>query len=464
MGSRSQRPPGSQVYRLGLGPVHHQGFQGMAFALKPGLTGRVEEGGGLEDQAFRPLPKEFLASQNEGEGLSLGEASHLVVGPGAGGGPRSVREDADLGNPQNLEGIMPSPGQSSTNQYEVQGMGRQGSPQGEAPGEIVLPADEQSFGHTDSIGSRRKNPTVMSLLVIGMLFDPSRSDPWETGGLPLGSRKDHIDSMPPEITPRLLPLFPGTDPYVNLTREEILFETFDPLQPLLLLYVNKDCIVVGKNQNPWRECRVSRMEKDSIPLVRRISGGGTVWHDEGNLNFSLLTGTQAYSKEVVQSYLGRVLDQLGLPWSCNSHGDFFLEGKKFSGHAYAVKKDRVLHHGTLLVQADLKRLKTYLGGLEGIKGPGVASRPSPVVNLGDVSSGLTLENVVEAFRECFEALKDVPASEELAERLELRRSREWILGQTPDFTWEGPQGPVEVKAGRDPGGRWFLPEVSVPEL
>lgn len=261
---------------------------------------------------------------------------------------------------------------------------------------------------------------------------------------------------PPET---LLTLFPSRDPYENLVREELLFETFQPVRQHLLLYINSPCVVVGKNQNPWRECKVGKLREDGLPLVRRISGGGTVWHDVGNLNFSLLTSPENYSKERVQGLLGGVLDTLGIPWSANSHGDFFFQEKKFSGHAYAVKKDRILHHGTLLVSADLVRLKGYLGGLGNIEGPGVPSRPSPVVNLSQARPGLTVEEVVEAFRLNFPQDYAPQESGDYPTRLALRKDQEWILGQTPDFTWKGPSGDVRVTAGRDPQGQWFSPDL-----
>ncbi len=263
------------------------------------------------------------------------------------------------------------------------------------------------------------------------------------------------------MTPQLLPFFSSQDPFENLSREELIFETFDPAQALLLLYINTASVVIGKNQNPWREARLGILEQDGIPMVRRITGGGTVWHDEGNLNFSLLCSPQAYSKTEVQELLGRVMNHLGVPWTCNSHGDFFARERKFSGHAYAVKKDRILHHGTLLVQADLLRLKKYLGGLQGISGPGVPSRPSPVINLSEVVPGLTVGRVIQGFGECFDPIPELFIdSKALDQRRQERSSREWTLGMTPDFTWEGPLGPERVVSGRGGDGEWFNPPIS----
>jgi lipoate-protein ligase A len=171
------------------------------------------------------------------------------------------------------------------------------------------------------------------------------------------------------------------DIYRNLAVEEWLLEN-TPHLPVLLLYVNSPCVVIGKNQNPWRECRLSLMEKEGVPLARRISGGGAVYHDEGNLNFGVIVPRTEYHEAKQYELIFQTLEKFGIKASKLRKNSLAVDGLKFSGQAFCFRGQHVLHHGTLLVNSDLDRLNRYLGSeLEDIETKAVASVPSDVMNL-----------------------------------------------------------------------------------
>jgi lipoate-protein ligase A len=195
-----------------------------------------------------------------------------------------------------------------------------------------------------------------------------------------------------------------TDVYRNLALEEWLLD-HAPRLPLLFLYVNAPCAVIGKNQNPWRECRLSRMEKEGVLLARRISGGGTVYHDEGNLNVSVIVPRTEYREDKQYELIFRALEPFGIHAARLGKNSLAVDGKKFSGQAFCFRGQRVLHHGTLLVSSNLDRLGRYLGAeIEGIETKAVASVPSEVMNLAEAAPGLTVKKLSDALIEMFREL------------------------------------------------------------
>ena len=248
----------------------------------------------------------------------------------------------------------------------------------------------------------------------------------------------------------------GTDPALNLALEEHLLETPPPGVgggPLLLLYENSEAVIIGKNQNPWLEVPPAAPARGSPPLYRRVSGGGAVYHGRGDLNFAFILPQAGFSKEGNLDLVRRALARLGLQAERTGRGDLLVEGRKISGNALCYRKGRVLHHGTLLVDADLRALRESLsagppdpGGYH-IETRAVASVPMGVANLRDFLPGLSLEETVEALaREASGAARDSgrPPAEvfepgpESREDLERRRRRHldpaWVYGHTPLFT------------------------------
>lgn len=247
--------------------------------------------------------------------------------------------------------------------------------------------------------------------------------------------------------------FPSTDPWLNLAREEAWFDALAPGESALILYVNRPCIVMGKHQNPLREVRLAEAASRGIPLVRRSSGGGTVYHDEGNLNWSVIVPKERYQRETVSAMVADALRELGVSLTIGEKGDLFLGDKKVSGAAYQVRRDRVLHHGTLLCQARLDDLHGVLGPTGTVtEWVGVASRPMPVTNLGVTvdAAASALARLVPGEVGSGRGNQDFEAKVE-ARALELK-GRDWLWGQTPPFRWEGDTRfgrlSVRVEAGK----------------
>ncbi len=261
------------------------------------------------------------------------------------------------------------------------------------------------------------------------------------------------------------------DVYRNLAIEEYLMDRVQDRGPILFLWQSDCAVVVGKNQNPWKECRLSLMREEQVPLARRISGGGTVYHDRGNLNYCVITGREEYCECDAYNMVFRALESFGIYARKTGKSNLSVDGLKFSGNAFAFRKGRVMHHGTLLLQTDLARLGRYLGSmLEGIDTHAIASVPASVMNLG-----LEVLAVSKALRRSFEEVYEGGPAERAAvaefdgsalnELVARQREAGWQLGATPKFTVEMDGCRLEVVAGRVEQaegakkacylGRWF---------
>lgn len=270
------------------------------------------------------------------------------------------------------------------------------------------------------------------------------------------------------MTVSLVHRFSSTDPHQNLAREELLLEELSPGHSLLLLYVNRPCVVLGKHQNPFREVRLPVASARGIPVIRRVSGGGTVWHDEGNLNWSYLGPKDGYSREAVTAAVAGALVPLGLSLEVGEKGDLFLGGKKVSGAAYLFRRDRVIHHGTLLCQARLEDLHGILGPTGTLtEWVGVASRPAPVTNLG-VGVDAAAAALEAALGPRGTGLGDGTGSPAFEASVKARAGEladpQWLWDQTPPFTWEGETlrgvGRFRVEGGLVVAAEDLSPQVS----
>ncbi len=241
------------------------------------------------------------------------------------------------------------------------------------------------------------------------------------------------------------------DVYRNLAIEEYLMERSSG--PVLFFWQSDCAVVMGKNQNPWRECRLDLLQAEGVPAARRISGGGTVYHDAGNLNYCVIVDRSSYREEQVYRIVLRALARFGIRADKTGKSNLSVDGLKFSGNAFCFRKDRALHHGTLLLQTDLNRLNRYLGSmLEGIETHAIASVPAQVMNLH-----LDRDQFILALEEEFRAeyngdhlIHNSDADLETAALEPLLRrqnSADWIWGATPQFVLEQPGFRVEVQRG-----------------
>jgi lipoate---protein ligase len=153
------------------------------------------------------------------------------------------------------------------------------------------------------------------------------------------------------------------DPYYNLAFEEYMIrEKRDP-EPSLFVWRSKPTMVIGRFQIPEKECNLELMKEDGVLLARRKSGGGTVYHDEGNINFTFFHPTRDFHKEVNLAFMFQLLEELGVKVKLGEKSDLLIEKNgrdyKVSGSAFKQTKDYSYHHMTLLVETDLARLSKY---------------------------------------------------------------------------------------------------------
>ncbi len=238
---------------------------------------------------------------------------------------------------------------------------------------------------------------------------------------------------------------PSTDIFLNLAIEDRVFRTFSADERILFLWSNEAAVVIGRYQNPWIECRAAEIERDGVALARRQSGGGTVWHDRGNLCFTFMSATPLMDRSANIGLVVRALRGLGLDARENDRLDILVDGRKVSGSAFRESSLRSFHHGTLLVGADLRALERYLApGGAAHRAKGVKSVRSPVANLADSLPGLTIGQVEEALAaeaavtwgsatvEDLDAAA-LAAQAETAAYRDLLASRAWRFGASPPF-------------------------------
>lgn len=176
----------------------------------------------------------------------------------------------------------------------------------------------------------------------------------------------------------------NTNPYFNLALEEYLLKELD--QDCFMLWQNEPCVVVGKNQNVLNEINEDFVRKNNIKVARRISGGGAVYHDLGNLNFTFIINDTQNDLRNYKKFLTPIvetLEELGVKAEISERNDLTINGLKISGNAQYKFKNRLLHHGTLLFSSNLNEVRTSLKTDYLKKEKWVKSVPSPITNIQD---------------------------------------------------------------------------------
>lgn len=238
---------------------------------------------------------------------------------------------------------------------------------------------------------------------------------------------------------------PSTDGWQNLAMDELFLDNLGPDDLMLYFYINRNAVIIGRNQNPWKECNLSAMDEDHVQLVRRITGGGAVFHDKGNLNFSFIAGEKRYDLDKQLNLILRAVSSFGIPCEFSGRNDLLADGKKFSGNAFCVRGNIRQHHGTLLLSTDLGRLQKYLQvDPKKIHSKGISSVRSRVCNLSEFTETVTAESMLYAIRNAYEQIygtvQDYNPTSEILEQVksyyEKQSSWQWRMGRTMPFDIE----------------------------
>ena len=236
------------------------------------------------------------------------------------------------------------------------------------------------------------------------------------------------------------------DPYENLAAEKHLMDITPKGYCVLYLWQNQNTVVIGKNQNAWLECRTSLLEEEGGKLARRLSGGGAVFHDLGNLNFTFIMPKEDYDLDKQVSVIQKACGLAGIAAEKSGRNDLLADGRKFSGNAFYQNATHAYHHGTLMVDVDKEKLGRYLSPPKAkLEAKGVASVRSRVVNLKELAPELTIDTMKQYMADAFAAVyggeatslvlkeADLTAIQELKEKYS---SWEYLFGTPLPFSFE----------------------------
>lgn len=235
------------------------------------------------------------------------------------------------------------------------------------------------------------------------------------------------------------------DGWQNLALDEWFLDHMQPEDMLLYFYINENAVIIGRNQNPWKECDLAAMERDNVQLVRRITGGGAVYHDLGNLNFSFIGGDDRYDLDKQLQLILQAVSSFGIPCTFSGRNDLLADGKKFSGNAFCARNHIRQHHGTLLLNADLSKLQNYLHvDPKKIRSKGIESVRARVCNLSEFTPAVTTESMLAAIREAYTNLYGPVEDYVLTDNdisqvqtyVDKQNSWEWKMGNTMPFDLE----------------------------
>jgi lipoate-protein ligase A len=239
------------------------------------------------------------------------------------------------------------------------------------------------------------------------------------------------------------------DPYFNLALENYYLENISSKARILLLWENTPCVVIGRFQNPWIECNLNSMFENNVDFVRRQSGGGTVYHDSGNINFSFIADKTIHDKAWNHGVIVEGLLDVGVRSHATKRGDIRLtesDSRKISGSAFKEKKSTAFHHGTMLINSDLDKLNNFIhSNKQNLESKSISSVRSVVANITAQNKKLKNEDVYCAFMKTF--LENFKINESIvvdidsqitniifdSEYYKKLKSHSWRYEETPKF-------------------------------
>lgn len=230
----------------------------------------------------------------------------------------------------------------------------------------------------------------------------------------------------------------GNDPHYNLALEEYLLNHVKEEECILYLWQNEKTVVIGRNQNAHKECKIRELEEDGGTFVRRLSGGGAVFHDLGNLNFTFIVKKEDYDVNKQLEVILKAVNSFNIPAIKSGRNDITVHDKKFSGNAFYESYGNCYHHGTILVHVDKEKLSHYLNvSNDKLIAKGVESVKSRVTNLTEYVDSLTISSMenslIEAFSDVYECVArkyvDNIDEEELMKQVDKFSSWDWKYGK-----------------------------------
>ena len=228
------------------------------------------------------------------------------------------------------------------------------------------------------------------------------------------------------------------DPYFNIAAENQLFLDSDE-DIHLFLWHNDASVIIGRNQNIYAECNLDYLKEHDIKVVRRFSGGGAVYHDKGNINFTFITKEKAANQVKFIEMIQATMAKLGIDCEFSGKNDLLYKNQKFSGHAYYTDGDNYMYHGTILVSVNFEQLEKALTPSKlKLQSKGIASVRSRVVNLSSIHSKITIEKIIQAFIETFDSknIEHIDKTSFTAPLEQMLSSYDWLYTQSPRFDIE----------------------------
>lgn len=221
-----------------------------------------------------------------------------------------------------------------------------------------------------------------------------------------------------------------TDPYTNLATEEYLFDYADENTNILYLWQNDHTIVIGRNQHAQAECKVDDFLASGGTLARRRSGGGAVYHDLGNLNFSIIGLKHNIKQTLYLDLLFALFKNLGLTPEYSGRNDILINGLKCSGNAFFDDGNIICQHGTILINTDFSKMSRFLTpDREKMERHAIQSVASRVINLSSILPDITVDILIDRWLHLTDAeCLSVHFSENLTKLRQKYASDQWIYG------------------------------------
>ena len=232
---------------------------------------------------------------------------------------------------------------------------------------------------------------------------------------------------------------PSINPYYNMALEEYLFEHIPANSMIFFLWQNQNTVSIGRNQSAYKECHLQQMEIDHCYLARRKSGGGAVYEDMGNLNFSYIMYMDNFDIQKQAKTIVEALSSLGIQGYVNGRNDIEVNGFKVSGNAYLTEKEQCLHHGTLMLEVDMEKMAAYLNVSDKkIQAKGFDSIGARCQNLQEFKPSLTMKQLEKALLQAvannYGPMYELPLPVNFSEGIERFRNYDYLYNTIDSYT------------------------------